>query len=63
MEGFRLLGGRLAEHSSSERVVRSFCPACGTAISYTHEARSARVDVALGHALSMKAIHGAKPKA
>lgn len=47
LDGFRLLEGRLAEYSSSKGVVRGFCPSCGTAVTYAHEARASLIDIAL----------------
>lgn len=44
---FRLLRGALARHRSSEKVVRGFCGACGTALSYAHADRPDHLDVAL----------------
>jgi hypothetical protein len=46
-ETFHLVKGQLAEHRSSEKVVRSFCPACGTTLTYAHGARPAQLDIAL----------------
>lgn len=43
--GFRLLAGALREHRSSERVLRGFCPTCGTSLTYAHEARPDQLDV------------------
>jgi hypothetical protein len=44
---FRLLRGELARFRSSKPVVRSFCPACGTALTYAHDARPGELDVTL----------------
>jgi hypothetical protein len=46
-EGFRLTRGALAEYRSSPAVVRGFCAACGTSLTYRHAARPAELDVAL----------------
>lgn len=44
---FLLTGGKLAQHRSSERVVRGFCGTCGTALTYAHDARPGEIDVTL----------------
>ena len=44
---FELLRGELALHRSSERVLRGFCGACGTALSYRNEARPGELDLTL----------------
>ena len=44
---FRITVGELAEHRSSEQVRRGFCASCGTALTYSHEARPGELDVAL----------------
>ena len=44
---FGLLRGELARYRSSKSVVRSFCSTCGTALTYTHDARPGELDVAL----------------
>lgn len=46
-ESFRLTRGRLAEYRSSPPVVRGFCAACGTSLTYRHEGHPAELDVAL----------------
>lgn len=46
-DGFRLLRGVLAEHRSSREVLRGFCGACGTAITYRNDARPEEIDVTL----------------
>ena len=45
--GFRVTHGTLAEFRSSAQVVRGFCAACGSCLTYRHEARPAEVDVTL----------------
>ena len=45
--GFRVTHGTLAELKSSPKVVRSFCARCGSCLTYSHEARSAEIDVTL----------------
>ena len=46
--GFRITAGRLSEYRSSARVLRGFCAACGTALTFRNEARAAEIDVTLG---------------
>jgi hypothetical protein len=45
--GFQVVRGSLAHFRSSPRVERGFCPSCGTAISYAHDARADELDVTL----------------
>ena len=45
--GFRVTHGTLAEFRSSAQVVRGFCAACGSCLTYRHEARPAEIDVTL----------------
>ena len=45
--GFRLSRGALAEYRSSAQVVRGFCAACGTSLTYRNELRPAEIDVTL----------------
>src|SRR5579862_3649079 len=45
--GFRVTHGRLAEYRSSARVLRGFCAACGSSLTYRNEARDAEIDVTL----------------
>ena len=45
--GFELLQGELTEVRTSPAVTRGFCNRCGTSISYSHDARSAEIDVTL----------------
>jgi hypothetical protein len=44
---FSLTRGRLAEYRSSAPVLRGFCPACGTSLTYRHERRTDEIDVTL----------------
>lgn len=44
---FTLLQGSLAEYRSSARVLRGFCPACGTSVSYRHDRRPNEIDLTL----------------
>jgi hypothetical protein len=44
---FELLRGVLASRRSSPPVVRSFCAACGAAITYAHDATPRELDVTL----------------
>ena len=44
---FRITAGELATHRSSAEVVRGFCSACGTPLSYEHARRPGQVDVTL----------------
>lgn len=46
-DAFAVTAGALAEYVSSPDVVRSFCPRCGTSLTYRHAARAGDVDVAL----------------
>lgn len=45
--GFRLLHGTLASVRSSAPVTRGFCSACGTSLTYAHDARPEEIDIAL----------------
>jgi hypothetical protein len=45
---FRVLGGKLTHYRSSAQVTRGFCGACGTQITYEHEARNEELDVTIG---------------
>ena len=45
--GIRVTRGRLATYRSSEKVTRSFCASCGTALTYLHDARPGDLDIAL----------------
>jgi hypothetical protein len=47
-ERFRLTHGELADYRSSAAVLRGFCAACGTSLTYRHESRPAEIDVTLG---------------
>lgn len=44
---FVLTQGALAEHRSSTHVMRGFCPACGTPLSYRHDRRPGEIDLTL----------------
>ena len=44
---FALSRGALAEFRSSAPVTRGFCAACGSCLTYRHEARSGEIDVTL----------------
>ena len=44
---FRLTRGHLAEYHSTTPVTRGFCAACGTPLTYRHEARGGEIDVTL----------------
>jgi len=44
---FEEIEGRLAWCHSSPSVTRGFCPACGTTLTYRHEARANELDVAI----------------
>ena len=46
-ERFELLRGEQSRVRSSERVLRTFCGRCGTAIGYLNDARPRELDVAL----------------
>ena len=45
--GVRITRGTLREHRSSEKVTRGFCGACGTGITYVHDATPDEIDLAL----------------
>jgi len=45
--GFHVTHGTLAEFRSSAPVTRGFCAACGSCLTYRHEARPAEIDVTL----------------
>lgn len=42
---YQLLAGKPAAHCSSEPVIRTFCPQCGTPLSYQNSARPAEIDI------------------
>ena len=44
---FRVTRGELREYRSSARVLRGFCAACGSSLTYRSEARPAEIDVTL----------------
>jgi len=44
---FRVTRGTLAEYRSSPPVVRGFCAACGTSLTYRTAARPAEIDLTL----------------
>jgi hypothetical protein len=44
---WRVARGALTEFHSSPAVTRGFCGACGTTLTYSHEARGGEIDVAL----------------
>jgi len=43
--GFRYTQGSPAQYRSSPPVVRTFCPACGTPLTYAHEKYDAVIDI------------------
>jgi len=45
--GFRITNGALAEFHSSAPVTRGYCAACGSCLTYRHEARATEIDVTL----------------
>ena len=45
---FRVTAGALAETRSSPPVRRGFCAACGTCLTYRHDAHADEIDVTLG---------------
>jgi hypothetical protein len=51
--------GELALHASSPPVVRGFCAACGTSLSYVHRERPNHIDVTLA---SLDAPGALKPE-
>jgi hypothetical protein len=46
-ERFRVTRGTLSEYRSSPPVLRGFCAACGSSLTYRNEERPAEIDVAL----------------
>jgi hypothetical protein len=46
-DGFRVTRGAMAELNSSPGVLRGFCGRCGSCLTYSHERRSAEIDVTL----------------
>lgn len=46
-DSFRVLSGELREFASSPAVLRGFCPACGTSITYRHSGRVGDIDINL----------------
>jgi hypothetical protein len=44
---FAVTRGQLAEYRSSAEVLRGFCAACGTSLTYCHEKRGHEIDIAL----------------
>jgi GNAT superfamily N-acetyltransferase len=47
-EGLSFLAGKPAERASSARAIRSFCAACGTALTFREPARPDWIDVTVG---------------
>lgn len=45
---YRVVAGQPASHVSSPPVVRTFCAACGTPLTYRHSDSPDRIDVTLG---------------
>jgi hypothetical protein len=46
-DSFRVTRGVLSEYRSSAPVLRGFCAACGSSLTYCHQARPAEIDVTL----------------
>jgi hypothetical protein len=46
-ERFRVTRGELTEYRSSPPVLRGFCAACGTSLTYRRDSRPAEIDVTL----------------
>ena len=44
-EGYRVVAGTPARYASSPGVVRTFCPRCGTSLTFESEAHPAEIDV------------------
>ena len=44
---FAVTRGQLAEYRSSADVLRGFCAACGTSLTYHHEKRADEIDIAI----------------
>lgn len=44
---FRIVAGTPTEYRSSAKVLRGFCPRCGTTLTYFHEDRPGDIDVTL----------------
>ena len=47
---FSFVVGKPAEYRSSPPVIRTFCPRCGTSLTYTHDDRPGEIDVTTGSA-------------
>jgi hypothetical protein len=47
-EDFAFTKGRPASYASSPGVTRTFCPTCGTSLTYTHAGRKEEIDVVTG---------------
>lgn len=43
--GFEILQGSITEYASSSDVLRGFCTACGTALTYRHASTPGEIDV------------------
>jgi hypothetical protein len=46
--GFRIVSGELKSFRSSDRATRSFCPRCGTPLTYTADALPDELDITIG---------------
>ena len=53
---FRIVRGELHEVRSSHAALRGFCGACGTSVSYQHEAKPDELDVALATLDDLEAV-------
>lgn len=47
-ENFSFTKGTPTSYASSEGVIRTFCPTCGTSLTYTNETRPNEIDVTTG---------------
>ena len=54
---FVLGGAPLAQHRSSEKVARGFCGSCGTSLTYAHDGRPGKLDVALATLDDPRVLH------
>jgi hypothetical protein len=56
---FAITKGKLTEFASSPLVMRGFCAACGTSLTYRHEQRPTEIDVTL---VSLDDVSKLKPE-
>lgn len=53
---FRIVEGEPTANPSSEPVIRTFCPRCGAALTYTHTQRPEEIDVTFATIADPKAL-------